>query len=60
MCKREICLLSTLMLLLGILLGFLCSPIKHGLNIGNNSGNTNYGKDDDDLELDDSSDDIPF
>ncbi len=48
------------MLLLGILLGFLCAPIKHGLSIGNNNGNTNYRKDDDDFEFDDSSDDIPF
>lgn len=60
MCKREICLLSAFMLLLGILLGFLCAPIKHGLSIGNNNGNTNYRKDDDDFEFDDSSDDIPF
>lgn len=33
--------------LFGLVLGFLISPIKHGINIGNDSGNTvnNYDKD---------------
>lgn len=31
---------------LGVLIGFLLSPVKKGFEIGNNSGNTNnnYGK----------------
>lgn len=32
-------LLSAAMLLLGIIVGFLFSPVKGGLSIGNNSGN---------------------
>jgi len=45
-------LLSTAMLLLGIIVGFLFSPVKGGLNIGNNSGNQ-YPKSD---EYDDEND----
>lgn len=48
-------LLSVVMLLLGIIMGFLFSPIKGGLNIGNNSGNE-YLK----TNEADSEDDLPF
>lgn len=37
--KSTIVLLSTTMLLLGIVIGFLTSPVKHGINVGNRSGN---------------------
>lgn len=48
-------LLSATMLLLGIILGFLLSPIKGGLSIGNNSGNGYLRPDETD-----SGDEIPF
>lgn len=61
--KREIFLLSALMLLLGLVIGFLTAPIKQGICIGNNSGNNNMGKIEsccEDDELDDDEDDMPF
>lgn len=61
--KSTVALLCSTMLLLGTLLGFLLSPIKKGLYIGNNSGNNNNGKNplDDGLEVDyDDEDDMPF
>lgn len=63
--KREAFFLSAFMLFLGIVIGFLSSPVKHGLSIGNNSGNTYCGEDDcccgdlDDCK-DDDEDDMPF
>ncbi|MDF2513349.1 MAG: hypothetical protein K0S04_3215 [Herbinix sp.] len=39
--KNEIILLSVCTFLGGLVLGFLIAPIKKGLEIGNNSGNTN-------------------
>ncbi|HHV09805.1 MAG TPA: hypothetical protein GXX75_05960 [Clostridiales bacterium] len=43
--KSEIIFLSVCAFLSGLVLGFLIAPIKKGLEIGNNSGNTNnyYG-----------------
>ncbi|HEX3037551.1 MAG TPA: hypothetical protein VHO94_00980 [Oscillospiraceae bacterium] len=39
--KKSTCfLLTALFFLLGIVTGFMFSPVKHGINIGNNSGNT--------------------
>lgn len=61
--KSTVALLCSTMLLLGTLLGFLLSPIKKGLYIGNNSGNNHNGKNplDDGLEVDyDDEDDMPF
>lgn len=43
--KREIFTLSALAFSMGIVFGFLISPVKYG--VGNNAGNTinnNYGK----------------
>ncbi len=54
--RVEIILLSTCTFLAGLVLGFLIAPVKKGLEIGNNSGNTNnynYGnneKQDEELE----------
>lgn len=36
-------LLACTFLFLGIIIGFLCSPVKRGVYCGNNNGNT-YGK----------------
>ena len=47
--KNEIILLSVCTFLAGLVLGFLIAPIKKGLEIGNNCGNTNnynYGNND--------------
>jgi len=33
-------LLALTSLFVGIILGFLLSPVKHGINIGNDSGNS--------------------
>lgn len=41
MCKREALLFSAFLLFLGIVIGFLCSPAKNGISIGNNCGNNN-------------------
>ena len=44
--KSEIALLSLCSFLIGLVLGFLLAPIRKGVEIGNNSGNTtnnNYG-----------------
>jgi hypothetical protein len=30
--------------LLGMVVGFLISPVKKGIEVGNNSGNTSYAK----------------
>jgi hypothetical protein len=37
--KSTVFLLSATFLLLGIVAGFLFSPVKHGVSIGNHSGN---------------------
>lgn len=59
--KSTICLLCSTMLLFGTLLGFLLSPIKKGLYIGNNSGNTNSDPhSDQDESVYDDEDDMPF
>jgi hypothetical protein len=63
--KREIFLLSTTMILLGTIIGFLWSPTKNGVRCGNNSGNTYYGNQDEcceewDSEADEDEDDMPF
>jgi hypothetical protein len=43
--KREIFMLSTLSFSLGMILGFLISPIKEGVyNIAGNSTSNNYDK----------------
>lgn len=47
MTKPEVILLSISTFLGGLVVGFFIAPIKKGLEIGNNSGNTNnynYGK----------------
>ena len=36
-------LLAALTLMTGMVLGFLFSPVKGGIHIGNNSGNTKTG-----------------
>ena len=38
--RREIVTVSALAFSIGIVLGFLISPVKKGIDIGNNSGNT--------------------
>jgi hypothetical protein len=38
--KSEIILLSACSFLLGLVIGFLAAPIKKGIDIGNNCGNT--------------------
>jgi hypothetical protein len=60
--KREAFFLSAFMLFLGIVIGFLSSPVKHGLSIGNNSGNTYCGEDDccEDMDEYKDEDDMPF
>jgi hypothetical protein len=37
--KSVACAISLICLLSGIILGFLFSPVKHGIDVGNNSGN---------------------
>ncbi|WP_312642698.1 hypothetical protein [Hydrogenoanaerobacterium sp.] len=64
MSKNFICVLSAMFLFLGIIIGFLCAPIKKGVYCGNHNGNT-YLSPADELDLDededvDSSDDLPF
>lgn len=39
--KTELILLEMCTFLAGLIIGFLIAPIKKGLEIGNNSGNTN-------------------
>lgn len=63
--KREVFLLSIAMMFFGAFIGFLCSPIKHGVRCGNNSGNTYYGGhndccDDYDEDDYDEDEDMPF
>lgn len=41
MAKKTAFLLSATFLFLGVIIGFLVSPVKYGVAIGNNSGN--YG-----------------
>jgi hypothetical protein len=46
--KSDFILAGLCGLFFGIVLGFLIAPIKKGIDIGNNSGNTtnnNFGKD---------------
>lgn len=38
--KSTVILASLLGLFVGIVIGFLISPVKNGLEIGNNNGNT--------------------
>ena len=45
-------LLSAAMLFLGIIIGFVLSPIKSGLSIGNNSGNQYLKSDESDEKND--------
>lgn len=50
--KSEIILTGLLCFFIGIVFGFLLSPIKKGIDIGNDSGNTtnnNYGNDEEKL-----------
>ncbi|HWT26450.1 MAG TPA: hypothetical protein VN131_00790 [Mobilitalea sp.] len=44
--KSEIFLLTMCSFLLGLVIGFFTAPVKQGINIGNDSGNTvnNYDK----------------
>lgn len=62
--KSGIFFLSTTMLLLGAIIGFLLGPIKKGVYCGNhNSGNRYFGKEDDycdDWDSEDDGDDMPF
>lgn len=45
--KKSTCfLLTALFFLLGMVAGFLAAPVKGGVNIGNNSGNTYASSDD--------------
>ena len=50
--KGTAILLSVTMLFLGIIVGFLFSPVKGGVNIGNNSGNEYKKMTDDNNESD--------
>jgi hypothetical protein len=45
--KSEVIIIGLCSLFVGVVIGFLISPVKKGIEIGNNSGNTNnfYGKD---------------
>lgn len=46
--KSETVLAALCCLFFGIVVGFLIAPVKQGIEIGNNAGNTtnhNYGKD---------------
>jgi hypothetical protein len=61
--KSEIFLLSSTMLLLGTMIGFLLAPAKNGVRCGNNNGNTYYGDHDDccdEWDCDEDEDDMPF
>lgn len=49
--KNQVFLISALFLLLGTVIGFLLSPVKFGINIGNNSGNKTVGADDEEEGL---------
>lgn len=42
--NRELYMAGIICLLLGILVGFLFSPIKNGISCGNNNGNTSIVK----------------
>lgn len=42
--KRESCLLAAVCLLLGIVVGFLISPVKSGICIGNSNNRINSGE----------------
>lgn len=44
MTKRESCLLAAVCLLLGIVVGFLISPVKSGICIGNSNNRINRGE----------------
>ena len=44
--KSSVFLLSTTLLFLGVIIGFLSSPVKHGISIGNHSGNNPYRRSD--------------
>lgn len=59
--KSTLFLLCSTMLILGTVLGFLLAPIKKGVYIGNNNGNTNCGapKDADKIDSGDE-EDMPF
>lgn len=57
--KSTVILLSSVMLLLGTVLGFLLAPIKKGMYIGSNNGNTRVRGMEDDLPYTDE-DDLPF
>ncbi|HEX2985735.1 MAG TPA: hypothetical protein VHO71_02865 [Caproiciproducens sp.] len=57
-------LLGTTMFLLGIIIGFLISPIKKGMCFGNHSGNTflrhRDEPEEDGWDSENDSDDMPF
>ncbi len=44
MTKRESCLLAAMCLLLGMVLGFLLSPVKSGICIGNSNNRITRGE----------------
>ena len=58
--KTTLILLSVVCFLLGVILGFVFSPIKKGISIGNNSGNNFGGTDADMLPCEDEEDEIEF
>lgn len=62
--KSTLFLLCSTMLLLGTVAGFFLAPIKQGLSIASNNGNTyggcNSGKTEDDADAYDDGNDIPF
>jgi hypothetical protein len=44
MSKKEKFFIGFFGFLIGVIVGFLISPVKKGIEIGNNSGNTSYAK----------------
>lgn len=40
--KSEVVLMALSSFFFGVIIGFLITPVKKGIEIGNNSGNTTY------------------
>lgn len=51
--KSEITITALCAFFMGVVVGFLLSPVKKGIEIGNNSGNMTYSNLGDDLPLED-------
>ena len=45
--KSTVFFLAAVSMLAGIIIGFLCAPIKGGVSVGNNCGNRYFDNDDD-------------